>query len=62
MGMEVSYKRGPIPKQNSRRHYYKLSFKLIAKYANDRLYIAHSYPYQYAKLLTYLEDKCLKNK
>lgn len=62
MGKDVVYKKGLIPKENSRRHYYQLSFKINWKYNNDKLYIAHSYPYPYAKLNAYLESVLNKNK
>jgi hypothetical protein len=49
-GTNVVYRRGKIPRENSRRYYYSLSFKLVCKNENDKLFIAHSYPYSYTKL------------
>lgn len=50
IGKEIIYKKGQIPRENSRRYYYKLSFKFSWKIPNDKVYIAHSYPYTYSKL------------
>jgi hypothetical protein len=46
-GKDVTYRKGIIPRENSRRMYYKLSFKLSTSFEKDKLYIAHSYPYTY---------------
>lgn len=61
-GREVAYKKGIIPRENSRRMYYKLSFKLSTLFEGDKLFIAHSYPYTSDRLAKYLEDKVNKNK
>ena len=61
-GREVSYKRGPIPRENSRRHYYRLSFKLTGKYLGDSLSIAHSYPYTFSTLKSFMADRVGRNK
>ncbi len=44
-GKEVTYKKGIIPRQNSKRMYYKLTFKISTIFEKDKLLIAHSYPY-----------------
>lgn len=44
-GKDVSYKKGNICRENSRKMYYKLSFKISTIFEEDRLLIAHSYPY-----------------
>ena len=62
MGKDVVYKKGPIPRENSHRHYYQLSFKINWKYNNDKLYIAHSYPYTLTKLNKLLDGVLAKNK
>lgn len=62
IGRDVVYKKGQIPKENSRRFYYKLSFKLNWKYANDKVYIAHSYPYTYSMLLDKLTSLTANNR
>ena len=61
-GKEVGYKKGIIPRENSRRMYYKLSFKLSTMFEKDKLYIAHSYPYSFEKLNKYISDRLAKNK
>jgi len=30
----------------------------MSKYPDDKLYIAHSYPYSYSKLNDYITEKC----
>lgn len=52
MGKVVGYTKNAVRRENSRRYYYTLSFKLTSKLAGDRLHIAHCYPYT----LTMLED------
>lgn len=49
-GKDVIYKKGSIPRENSRRYYYKLSFKINWKIAKDKIYIAYTFPYTYTKL------------
>ena len=44
-GKEVSYKKSCINRQNSRRYYYQLKFKLSTLFQNDKVYVAHSFPY-----------------
>jgi hypothetical protein len=61
-GKDVIYRKGIIPREHSRRMYYKLSFKLSTSFEKDKLYIAHSYPYTYEKLNKYLNDKITKFK
>ena len=55
MGKEITYKKGKIPRENKKKYYYMLSFKINWKYANDKLYIAHSYPYTFTKLQSFLK-------
>jgi hypothetical protein len=45
IGKDVAYRKGAIPRETSRRMYYKLTFKLSSSFSGDRLYVAHSYPY-----------------
>jgi hypothetical protein len=54
MGKNISYFRGAIRREKSKRFYYTLSFKLTSKLANDTLHIAHCYPYTTMKLRDYL--------
>lgn len=61
-GKEVSYRKGTVPRENSRRMYYKLTFKISTPYENDTLFIAHSYPYTIEKLNKFLTDKSTKQK
>ena len=56
MGKDVTYKKGKIPRENKKKYYYQLSFKINWKYANDKLYIAHSYPYTFSKLQSFLKS------
>ena len=42
--------------------YYKLSFKISTNYEQDKLFIAHSYPYTLEKLNRYISDKTSKFK
>lgn len=42
--------------------YYKLTFKLSTLFDNDKLYIAHSYPYSTEKLHKHLVEKVNKHK
>ena len=60
-GKDVCYKKGSIPRENSRRFYYKLTFKITNKYHNDTIYLAHSFPYTYQKLCNKLNNIVLKN-
>lgn len=61
-GKDVSYKKGKIPKENSRHMYSKLSFKISTSFEKDKLYIAHSYPYSFEKLNKFMNDKVTKFK
>jgi hypothetical protein len=54
MGKNVSYFRGTIRRERSKKFYYTLSFKLTSKLANDTLHIAHCYPYTTVKLRDHL--------
>lgn len=42
--------------------YYKLTFKLTTLFDDDKIYIAHSYPYTIDKLNKFLAEKQLKHK
>ena len=42
--------------------YYKLTFKLSTMFENDKIYIAHSYPYTTEKLHKYISDKLTRHK
>lgn len=55
-GKDVCYKKGVLPRENSRRYYYKLSFKLTSRFNNDKIYFAHSYPYTYERLCNRMDD------
>ena len=57
----MCYKKGSIPRENSRRFYYKLTFKITNKYHNDTIFLAHSYPYTYQKLCNKINNLVLKN-
>ena len=35
---------------------YKLTFKVTNKFHNDKIYLAHSYPYTYSKLCTKINN------
>jgi|JI6StandDraft_1071083.scaffolds.fasta_scaffold12124_6 hypothetical protein len=56
MGKVVGYTRNSIRRENSRRYYYTLTFKLTNKIAGDRLHIAHCYPYTYTMLEDFLKS------
>jgi hypothetical protein len=62
VGTEVSYKRGKLPREYSNKMYYRLSFKVATPHDKDKLFIAHSYPYAYHKLLSFLSEKKLRHK
>ena len=51
IGKDVVYKKGLIPRQNSRKFYYKLSFKVTWRIANDTVYLAYTFPYTYTKIM-----------
>jgi len=55
MGKVVGYSRNSVRRENSRRYYYTLTFKLTSKIAGDRLHIAHCYPYTYTMLEEYIK-------
>ena len=38
------------------RYYYCLKFTIKNKFSNDKIYLAHSYPYTYTKLNNFLGD------
>ena len=61
-GKDVAYKKGPIERESSHRHYYELSFKINWKHNNDKIFIAHSYPYTFTKLNKFMENVLMKNK
>lgn len=42
--------------------YYKLTFKLSTLFENDKMYIAHSFPYTTDKLYKFLDEKSSRNK
>lgn len=53
-GDNVSYDQGEINRENSVRYYYSLRFSITNKYSNDKIFLAHSYPYTYSKLTAFL--------
>lgn len=56
-GADVEYKKGVIPREKSRRKkYYRLSFKLTWKLANDKLSIAYTFPYTYTRVCSLIES------
>ena len=55
-GRSISYFKNNMKKQKSKKHYYTLSFKITSKYAYDRIYIAHCFPYTYTHLNEYIND------
>ena len=42
--------------------YYKLTFKLSTMFENDKLFVAHSYPYTTQKLYKFIADRTAKFK
>ncbi len=62
IGKDVCYKRGKLPRENSRKMYFKLTFKVSTSYDRDKLWIAHSYPYTLEKLNRFITDKATKYK
>ena len=42
--------------------YYKLTFKLAATFEKDKIFIAHSYPYELEKLNNFMNEKVTKQK
>lgn len=35
-----------------------LSFTVIAKFGNDKIFFAHSYPYSYNRIQKIMKEKC----
>lgn len=61
-GRDVSYKKGYLHRENSRRMYYKLTFKFETLFEDDKIYIAHSFPYTSLKLNNFIIEKTSRHK
>ena len=61
-GKDVCYYKGEILRENSCNKYYSaLTFVINWKQSGDKIYLAHSYPYGYDKLVRLLDGLYLKN-
>jgi len=49
-GQDVVYKKGPIPREKSKKKYYRLSFRMTWKISNDKISIAYTFPYTYTRI------------
>lgn len=50
-----------LPRENCRKFYYKLTFKVNWKISYDKVYIAYTYPYTYSKIRNRLDLICSKH-
>lgn len=55
LGKVVGYTRNTVRRENSRRYYYTLTFKLTSKIAGDKLHIAYCFPYTYTMLEEFIK-------
>ena len=61
-GKDVCYYKGEILRENSTNKYYSaLTFVINWKQTGDKIYLAHSYPYGYDRLVKLLDNLYLKN-
>jgi hypothetical protein len=55
-GSNVCYYRGEVQRENSSKHYYVLTFTITWKQPNDRIYLAHSFPYTSTRIRNLLKS------
>ena len=55
-GRAITYRKGSVKRENTRRSYFTLSFRIRSRMEGDTLLIAHCFPYTYTMLQLYFSS------